>query len=181
MPTVVIAVIPPKASKPGPVFDKILSAVENEMRANSKDIIKREMGKRVKNWGTKPEFAGRYSRIGGVVGSMYVFPRGGGMTLSGASGRDLWTFVSLGTRDRPIVPRNKPQLIFRRGYKARTAPGNVYGRSSSRFGPVIKTTLVRHHSIKARKFEEHIVNDAQVVTQIVRGMQAAIKAVPGVN
>jgi len=80
--------------------------------------------------------------------TLYVFPTG--------PNKDLWTWITKGTRKRDIVPRTKPYLRFRLDYKPRTRRGYKYRGPGKAIGPWVTVKKVKDHEIKAREFEKHI-------------------------
>jgi hypothetical protein len=98
-------------------------------------------------WKHKVAFQAR-KRITAQGITLYVYPTG--------PNKDLWTWITKGTRKRDIVPRTKPYLRFRLGYKPRTGRGYKYRGPGKAIGPWVTVKKVKGHKIKPREFEKHI-------------------------
>jgi len=152
-------ILPKRSDLPLARLQVIDAAIEVTLRGQVKDILKGAMEARVKNWKTKPGFSGRFSRPTADVFSMYVFPRSTG---GQPNGRQLWTWITQGTRARPIFARRAPMLSIREGYIPKTKKGAWYG------GPGVYTGGVRYApaafkypGIQARDFEADIKKETE--------------------
>lgn len=130
---------------------EMLVAVEAALKGPVKDQLKRAFSKRVSNWGSKPEFAGYFSRRGKDGYALLVSPRGGNA--------EKWKWVSGGTSAHGIDAVNSPVLRFQKFYEPRTRPGNRYGGPGRKYGPWQNVKSVQHPGIKPRDFEQHIADD----------------------
>lgn len=68
----------------------------------------------------------------------------------------LYFWISEGTKDRAIMPRNYPYLRFQTGYTPKTRPGSLQSYQGGPFGPFIRVPFVAHHSIAAREFDRSV-------------------------
>lgn len=130
---------------------EMVAAVEVTMKGPIKDQLKKAFARRTSNWGSKPEFAGYFSRQGKDGVALLVSPRG--------ASADKWKWVSGGTPSHQIVATNAPLLRFQKFYDPRTKPGNKYGGPGRKSGPWVNTPAVRHPGIMPRDFETHIANE----------------------
>lgn len=157
-------ILPSPRNYPDNVMDKIDAAIEATLKGVVKQTLKSAFEKRTGNWGHRPEWVGRfayeYMRYGHDP-SMTVFPRG--------SARDIYTWVSRGTRGRVITAVNAPMLRYRH-YTPRTTASNTYGGPGTYYGPIKKAKSVWNPGIEARHFEEHIIDEEG------RGINAALQA-----
>lgn len=133
--------------------------------------LKDAMEKRVSNWQHKPGMAVEFSSLVTRL-SLLVKPSGPGLKQ--------WKIVSGGARSHTITPKKKSRLFIHGGiggYKSKTAPGNVYGRSSSYSGNSFWASSVQHPGVQPRKFEENVVNDekAKIEASLQRIVDGAIK------
>jgi len=148
MPTVAYRVIRSRrAFINAPVVKQILDdALDDEVKPH---FIK-EFEKIVANWEHKPDFQGRKYITADAI-QVNVYPVG--------SNKQIYEFVTGGTRPHTIVPRSAKRLVFMWGgpgsYKAKTGPGGKYG------GPGIVTggrltarTIVHHPGSEPRNFEK---------------------------
>lgn len=135
-----------------------------------KTRLKNGLSKRVANWRKRPRFSWKYTRTG-FGHELFVFPSGGDGIVS------IYKWVSGGTnRSGFVSAKNAPNLVFRTKYKARTAPGNVYGRRRQKYGPLFVGKKVKKSSIPAREFEKHVVREErrQIEEQIKRVIYKSI-------
>lgn len=66
---------------------------------------------------------------------------------------EIYNYVSGGTKPHPIVPKKKGGvLVFKGGYKAKTAPRQIGSGSGGPFGPTVFAKAVKHPGTKARRF-----------------------------
>lgn len=131
--------------------DEMVLAVEVAMKGPVKEQLKRAFAKRTANWGSKPEFAGYFSRAGRNGVSILVSPRG--------ANAQKWKWVSGGTPAHQIDAKNGPVLRFQKFYSPRTQPGNKYGGSGKKSGPWMTPATVQHPGIRPRTFEQHIADE----------------------
>lgn len=158
-----------KSEMPSQEFEKVRHVLEVYMRQVLKPQLKREMQRRVRNWKTPVHFAAVFSSGGDKLAQLTVFPRG--------EGRDLWMWVSLGTRARTITAKNKPMLVFREGYDPKTAPGNRFGGPGKRFGPLRIQKTAQYPGIEARLFEENILKHDVTEEMIIKRVERMISLV----
>ena len=124
---------------------KMDDLVESEM-----DEFEKLFGKTVTGFSTKPKFDRKKDLtafgVNGLIGTVGVLKGGGRNTI--------YSIINWGTASRPIKAKspNRP-MKFRPGYVPATSPGKLAGRKKRRHGPYISTTLVKSHSITARRFD----------------------------
>jgi hypothetical protein len=146
-----IEVIAPKDANFGEAsFNRTKVRLLNYMRGPGARKLQGEFRKTSDGWSRPPEYPARVTQpYGGARIQLIVFPAGRG-SLN-------WVRISEGTGPREIRAKSsgKP-MVFQPGYNARTRPGGSWGRSKSRFGPVIRARVVFNHRIEPRKFAEAI-------------------------
>jgi hypothetical protein len=102
----------------------------------------------VADWKHQPEFKVRKVITADGI-TIYVYPAG--------QYKDLWLWVSGGTRSHTIMPKTAGYpLAFRTDYRPRTRPGYKYRGPGESVGPYVKAKVVEHPGIKPRLFEKHI-------------------------
>jgi len=125
--------------------------LDNEVKPHFIDAFKRV----VANWKHKVEFKARkFIRVDKIW--LDVFPAG--------DNKDIWTFVTKGTRPHPIRPRRAKTLAFLWGgkgsYKPKTAPvGKFGGPGVVSGGTMFFSKGVNHPGSEAREFEKTIKED----------------------
>src|SRR3990167_3687913 len=145
-------------------MNKIDAAIEATLKGCVKRVLKDAFQKRTNNWSHRPEWVGRFAYQYLKYGhdpSMTVFPRG--------SNRDIYVWVSRGTRGRVITAVKAPMLRYRI-YTPKTKVSNSYGGPGTYYGPIKKAKSVYNPGIEARHFEEHIIKEEE------RGIHVAIQA-----
>lgn len=101
----------------------------------------------VADWEHKVKFASK-KYIGSDGIWIVVYPTG--------KHKQIWEWVTGGTRAHPISARNKPYLVFQLGYIPHTAPGGGYGGEGRAVGEWRKKQSVQHPGTAPREFEKHI-------------------------
>jgi len=120
----------------------------------------------VSDWESDVDFGARVSFDRKVGISLYVFPKG--------DDKEIWGYVSGGTRAHTITARRAPRLKFRTGYFPKTLPANAFFK-----GPGIATgeyrspLSVNHPGTKAREFERQIMEDYK--PEFTRDMENAFR------
>lgn len=143
------AIIPPADLMPKQA-ERVLNFVGRALREDVGRMILNEMKARVSSWEHKPDFATEFRDLPHRM-TLIVWPARKNVRF--------WRWVSKGTkRDGFVFPVNAKALTIQT-YNPSSLPGNVYGRSHARVGPVHLTGVARKSSIEARDFEGHIVND----------------------
>ena len=83
-----------------------------------------------------------------------VFPTG--------SGKEIYTYVTKGTRPHKIIAKNAPALRFRTNYASRTRPGSISSNGPGKAtGPWRATISVDHPGNEARNFEGQVLDQEQ--------------------
>lgn len=126
---------------------RVREKMERHLEKKIKPRLIREHEKIVADWDHKPTFKGRKYLDEDSV-RITVHPDG--------PHKDIWYWVTGGTRPHVIRARNAPFLVFATGYIPHTSPGGGYGGPGEAKGDVVSKKQVDHPGIKARKFEEHI-------------------------
>ena len=153
----------PEKNVIGKAGDRILDSVKNTLTGTVARRIENAMKERTRGWDQAPTFKSDLTAATNVL-SLLVMPAG--------RGKIKWERVSGGTPPHTITARRAPTLVFQ-SYRPSTAPGNVYGRSHSRYGPYTRKVSVRNKGIKPRNFEEHIVREEE--GWVVRTLRAAVE------
>lgn len=137
------AIIPNKRKLPNAkAFKDAVSKALGEVAEEAK----REYKKTIWGWRNKPTFHSVQVHSGHEW-SVFVYPYG--------KNAQQYLYVDLGTRPHSITPKNAKQLVFLRGYKARTTPGVIASGYAKRFPPLWRVMEVRQ-SIEPRHFSETI-------------------------
>src|SRR5574341_133758 len=148
---IIVEGIYPEANVMAKKGDRVLEALKDTLTGEVARRLKNAMKARTQGWDQAPDFksdlAAEIRRF-----SLLVMPAG--------KGKVKWERVSGGTPPHTITARRAPTLVFQ-AYKPSTLPGNVYGRSHSRYGPYTRKVSVRNKGIKSRNFEEHIVKEEE--------------------
>jgi len=130
------------------------AVLDNEVKPHFIDAFKRV----VANWDHKVDFQARkFIRVDKIW--LNVFPVG--------DNKDIWTFVTKGTRPHPIRSKSGGALAFLWGgpgsYKPKTAPVGKFGGPGTVSGGVMHfPQVVNHPGSEAREFEKTIKEDNKV-------------------
>jgi hypothetical protein len=160
-----------------PDFDQIIEAVEAELDDVIKPALISLLEQRVANWKTQVDFEGR-KVINQDSISVYVYP---------TTGKDIFGFVSKGTKDHDIPSQPKgPRQFLQFPYQGpgqshipKTTPGGGYGGPGVKIGPVTRFKQVHHPGIRPRNIEKHVKDEYQpefrrlVENAFRRGIRAA--------
>jgi hypothetical protein len=154
--------------------DVLLHSLENLIQGDIARQLESAMEKRVANWKHKPTIKSNFQSLPTRL-SLLVVPAGAGLKQ--------WKIISKGARPHLIFPKSiqKGQLFIhggRGGYASKTAPGNVYGRSSSYKNNFYWATVVHHPGVQARDFEQHVAEEetAEIINKIQKAIDRAVKA-----
>lgn len=143
--------------------DKVLTAIETTLKGAVASQLERAMEKRMRGWRVAPRVVSKFASLSTRF-TLLVTPFGSNVRI--------WRFLTFGVKRHIISVRRAKLLRYRRGYASRTAPGNVYGRSSSYSGSYQYSASVVHPGIEPREFEENIVREEEPT--INRLLQAAV-------
>lgn len=150
---------------PVSVLDKVSKELTKYLKTDLGPQISGEYKKQVTGWSTPPSFPVKFSApYNGARLQIDVGPKGKGTTN--------WTRVNRGTRTRRIRSRGRGPMIFPREYDPKTTPEGKYGGPGRRHGEIVRTHLVREHSIAPREFEKKIVT-----TRFVRRTHMKIQTI----
>jgi len=132
-----------------PVVRKVL---EQALDSEVKPHYLREFEKVVANWEHKPDFRARKFIAADSI-KLNVYPAG--------KNKDIYGYVTGGTRPHVIRAKNAPMLAFMWGgpgsYRAKTLPGGLYGGPGTvAGGKMTFRKQVNHPGNKAREFEKTI-------------------------
>lgn len=122
------------------VFNKEFDAALDELAK----AIKEEFEKTTATWKNKPVF-----KIIKQVGPASI-------ELLVATDDEIYGYVSRGTREHIIEPKNANVLVFPSESTPKTMPGVLGSGPGSSGGDTIYAAYVLHPGIKARKFEEAV-------------------------
>lgn len=104
----------------------------------------------VADWEHRVDFKGRkFIRVDKIW--VNVFPAG--------ENKQIWIWVTLGTRPHVIEPRNAPVLAFQLGYQPHTRPIGKYGGPGQATGEWAFARRVNHPGGAARLFEKTIKDE----------------------
>lgn len=103
----------------------------------------------VMNWQTRVEFAAR----------KYFDSNALRLTVHPTVGKEIWGYVSQGTRPHVIVPKGPWPLQFKTGYKPKTLPPAKFGGPGIATGPMVAAWKVQHPGSEGREFEKNIMED----------------------
>lgn len=103
----------------------------------------------VADWDHKPDFKGR-KYVDADSLRITVHPDG--------PNKDIWKWVTGGTRPHVIEAKNAPFLVFATGYIPHTKPGGIYGGPGRAYGDIRRKERVDHPGTKPRRFEKHIAS-----------------------
>lgn len=126
-------------------WKKLAAAIEKTVDANVKPRLL-SYGERVTDpWEHQVKWATRKTVKNGAL-TLYMWP---------STNKDIWTFVSRGTKPHIIKPRYKKALAFPTGYQPHTKPsGPSYSGPGVASGPTVVRDHVHHPGTKGRHFEE---------------------------
>ena len=139
MPTIKIKAINPTKLKSQAFKQNIL----DELEAVGNDI-RRDYEKTVATWEKKPKFEVEISSSGSKH-KADIFTT-----------NEIYGYVDYGTPKRDIVPKNAKVLRFPGTFSAKTIPGVISSLKGHSGPPIIYTSIVRDHEIKARGFSKAI-------------------------
>ena len=155
-----------------PDWEGIKKEWERTMDRECKPDLIKKFEAVVSDWEHQPTFKARKQIKGGAWVKIYIYPAG--------AHKDLWVFVSRGTKGPYQIPRNPPArsrdglLHYQVLYDAHTRPPGLYGLGDGKkHGDWRSVAVVMHPGIKAREFEERIAKEYQLV--FVRKLEAAAK------
>lgn len=140
-----------KFMKSAQVKRELAQVLDNEVKPHFLNAFKRV----VSNWAHKVDFEARkFIRDNKIW--LDVFPVG--------ENKDIWKYVTEGTRAHIIRAKNAPSLAFLWGgqgsYKPKTAPVGKFGGSGTVVGGVMHFPQeVQHPDSEAREFEKVIKDD----------------------
>ncbi len=142
----------PILMKRGPAFPLIdqkefLAKTNIFLRGEAKETIKRELKSFTAGWSTTVNFSSRVTLNSSQL-SILVFPKG-------QPGRNIWIWVSDGTKRKLRRAKKGPSLRFRSGYSPHTTRGGRKGGPGFAQGPFQFPTSVIN-SIEARNFETKV-------------------------
>lgn len=135
-----------RGRKKHPNWSGIVKEVERTLDNVVKPRLLEYPKKIVADWDHQPEFKAR-KRVTKDSISVYAYPSG--------PYKDIWYWVSRGTKPHPIEPVNAPALAFPSIYTPHTQPrGPSYGGPGKSSDATVFALHVDHPGTKARKFEE---------------------------
>lgn len=143
--------------------NSIREKIAQAQRNHTGPELRREFGKTVSGWDSKPGFSQK-QHVGSDAVSITVYPSG--------AGANIYELVNNGASPHIITPRQGGMLRFQTGYRAATRPRVISSRSKARFGRIISTPIVRHPGFEARAFDEEIAE--QYAGTFADDMQDAI-------
>lgn len=163
----------PVLKKQSDVLDKfIFYAVEQEMRYTIKEMVRLELKKSADNWQRKPVFRGTFNK---AQWTLTIQPTG--------PNKEKWFWVSYGTKPHAFGPKRQRHLVFPKNYTPSTSPDipGQWGKTHRRYGTTIRTNWVRNPGIKARNFEDFVVEkmEPKIQTLIELAIRKALKDVIG--
>lgn len=100
----------------------------------------------VRRWDHKPQIVSDYSEPRGNM-QVHIHPKG--------RGTENWQRISGGTGPRTIHARSIP-MTFPRKYRPKTTPAGIWTGPGQRYGEIVRTYIVRRHTIEAREFSKKI-------------------------
>lgn len=159
-------ILPKDKRYPLSVFEKLQVEFVDLLLDKIGPDIQNEYEKQVEGWSEPPEFPIKAVR-GNVIG-VEIIPKGRGLKK--------WIYVNKGTRSRRIRSRGKGPMVFPENYIPKTTPGGRYGGPGQKHGEIVRTHLVKDHSIAPREFEQKILTGAKV-RQIQRQIQDVVHRV----
>lgn len=72
---------------------------------------------------------------------------------------EIYYYAHNGTKAHPIVPKRKPMLIFKNGYRAKTTPGVLRSKQGGAFGKTVVAHAVQHPGTKARGWTDILLRN----------------------
>lgn len=167
MPKVLYRPILARADRPD--FDKIIRHVEAAIDDTVKPELIAKHEEIVKDWSVEITF-GSLKRVDQHGISVYVYPKG--------ENKEIYGYVTKGTKPHDITPVRAPFLEFRWGgkgsYKPITAPYKMPARlSGGQKLHHVKMIKVRHPGIEPRLFEKKIGDE--YTPRFRRVVEAAFK------
>ena len=139
-----------------PDWNAIRQELEKTIDNEVKPALIKKFNDVVADWQHKVSFKAR-KQITRAEIKVYVYP---------VANKDIWVFVSRGTRGGYQIPKNPPAssrdglLHYQAVYDARTQPRGRYGLGSGqKTGPWVSARTVIHPGVKAREFEEVIAEE----------------------
>ena len=148
MPTVAVRVT--RSRKKLLEVPKVKAALSKAMDTEVKPHFVKEFDKVVANWKHNPEFKGMKKITADKI-TVSIFP---------SKFKDIWGYVTKGTRPHIIRAKNARTLAFKWGgkgsYSPKTRPGGKFGGPGTSSGPMIFPKRVKHPGSKAREFEKVI-------------------------
>ena len=148
MPTVAIRVT--RSRKKLLEVPAVKAALSKAMDAEIKPHFVKEFDKVVANWKHNPEFKASKKITADII-TVNVFP---------SKFKDIWSYVTKGTRPHKIRAKRARTLAFNWGgkgsYSPKTRPGGKYGGPGRSSGPMIFPFEVNHPGSEAREFEKII-------------------------
>lgn len=137
---------PVRSRKTHPNWTGIVKEVERELDSYVKPRLLDYPRRIVASWEHKPDFKAM-KRVTKDAISVYVYPTG--------PHRDIWQWVSRGTKPHIIRPKRAKVLAFPEIYEPRTTVrGPGYKGPGKSSGPTVFAKEVHHPGTKARHFEE---------------------------
>lgn len=129
----------------------------NTVKKKMREVIRSEVATHfiskfndiVNNWEHKPEFNSKPTVSSDII-AIAIYPVG--------ENKDIWKFVSGGTKEHLIFPKRAKSLRFVGGgvYIPKTAKGVYGGPGIVRGGEVIYAKAVKHPGNEAREFEKYV-------------------------
>lgn len=127
--------------------DEVKGLMGSRMDAEVKPHFIKQFEGIVADWEHKVAFAARkYIEADGI--RLTVHPTG--------ANKQIWQWVTGGTKPHIIRAKNAPMLAFQLGYVPHTSPGGGYGGAGRATGPWAFAKEVHHPGTEPREFEKHI-------------------------
>ncbi len=127
--------------------DEVRDLMGQRMDAEVKPHFIEQFDDIVADWDHKVTFEGR-KYIGPDDIRVAVYPTG--------PHKQIWKWVTGGTKPHIIRAKNAPVLAFQLGYVPRTSPGGGYGGAGRATGDMAYAKEVRHPGTAPREFEKHV-------------------------
>lgn len=159
-------ILPPKnffGKKADRLSDVITAALQGDVTTTLVGALR----KRSANWSMSPLWSSRVSGGGRIT--LVLQPTG--------PGAKLWLWVSGGTKEHDIDPKNRKVLAFNTNPGRKTGPAGTsrYGMDRADQGEGVYAHHVNHPGIEARAFEVDVVDEeGSKVAGIIAGAIASL-------
>lgn len=161
----------PKGNYLDGVYQAWLGGLRQTLKGKVAGLLEQEFKRRTQGWKHNVSFTTKFVN---KTTQMYIDVGPDGPN------KDIWVFVSGGTKPHWIKPVRAPSLLIKKGYHSRTDVDDVFGRPAYYAGSIFrmpKGVGVGHPGVVGREFERHIVdkNEEKIARMLYAASDAVLK------